>query len=323
MLVAAIVVVLVGGFAWLSLTPLRPIAIPPDHPAGSYDEAIATFRTIAAREATLPLHPRCHSTLLTHGRKTALVVVFFHGLTNCPAQADELASQLFDLGYNVYIPRLPGHGEADPLTLALVDMTAEDLVNNAQTSVDMAQGLGDEVVVIGLSAGGTVATWLAQSRADVGNAIPVAPFLGLHFLPSWADRAAANLLLVLPNMMVWWDPSNPMGDTEMDYAYPRYATHALGEVLRLGGLVQAEARYAPPAAQRLGMLLNAADFTVSNARNESVIAAWRSQGRDVTLKTLPLEHGLPHDLIDPRQADADVAFVYPILIGMIGNQADP
>lgn len=72
-------------------------------------------------------------------------MIFFHGLTRCPAQADELADRLFAMGYNIYIPRLPGHGEADPLTLSLREVTAEQLAGLAEDSISLGRGLGDEV----------------------------------------------------------------------------------------------------------------------------------------------------------------------------------
>jgi len=319
--VAGIVLLLVGIFAWLSLMPYAPIDPSKlqhaDAPAKSYEEGIAAFEAVQVREGQMALHERCHSTLLTHGSKVARVVIFFHGLTNCPAQADELAPKLFELGYNVYIPRLPGHGEADPMTLALADVSAENLVDNTNESIDLARGLGDEVVVVGLSAGGTMSAWAAQYRTAVDNSISVAPFLGPHVVPAWANHAATNLLLMLPNMMVWWNPMEPVVAPEMDYAYPRFATHALGQVMRLGGIVQSSARREPPMAQNMSMLLNDADLAISNVLAEQLVASWRDHGQDVKVQIVPGSRRLPHDLIDPRQDGADVDFVYPMLIDMM------
>jgi alpha-beta hydrolase superfamily lysophospholipase len=320
---ASCVAVLAGAFAWLSLMPLDTGKLM-DVPAGipsttTYADALAVIDTVRAREAEMQLHPRCLSQLLTHGRKVERVVVFFHGLTNCPAQADELAARLFAMGYNVYVPRLPGHGEADPLTLALADLTAEDLVEVTAESSGLARGLGDEVVVIGLSAGGVMSSWLAQNRADVDVSLSVAPFFGPHVVPSWAARAATNLLLLAPNMMVWWNPLETEPSPQMDYAYPRFATHALGQVMRLGQAVNFAAHEAPPQAGAIGMLLNEADVAVSNRLAGEVAAAWRDHDRQVLLTLLPLSRRLPHDLIDPRQDGSDIDFVYPVLMEMMAS----
>lgn len=318
-----IVVALVGGFAWLSLSPLNTAGLAPttstSAPSETYADAIAAFEAIQAEEATLPLNPRCLTQLLTHGQKVERVVIYFHGLTSCPAQADDMAQKFYDLGYNVLLPRMYGHGEADVLTYSLADLTAESLVDLANESVDMAQGLGDEVVVTGLSAGGTIASWISQYRADVDNAISISPFFGPHVVPTWAQHAATNLLLLLPNQMVWWNPLETERPPELSYSYARYASHALGEVMRLGRIVNTSAQTTPPAAQNLAMLLNEADVAVSNAVAEQIIAAWQRNGADVAVEWLPFSRRLPHDLIDPRMAGGDVDMVYALLLEMMNR----
>lgn len=320
---ATIVILLVAAFAALSLLPMQPLAVPTaPSPVHDHADALEAFALVQENEASMPLHPRCGSMLLTHGEKTAQVVVFFHGLTNCPAQADELAPLLFSLGYNVLVPRLPGHGEADPLTLALADVSAEDFLETARSSAALAHGLGDDVVILGLSAGGTLTTHQAQHDGEIANSISVAPFLAPAIVPRWAAQAATNLLLLMPNIMVWWDPRAPYSSPEMDYAYPRFATHALAEVMRLGRIVAAEASAGPPAAQHIGFLLNDGDLAVNNGLAEQVATAWRQHGASVTLRVLPRSNGLPHDLIDPRQPDAAVDIIYPMLLEMMSPDAN-
>jgi len=323
-ILAVVVVALFSGlFLWLSLLPVRARNFTPDpsevSDVATHEDALAAFRRIEAREAVVPLHPRCSSTLLTHGQKAEWAVVFFHGLTSCPAQADILAQQLFAMGYNVYVPRLPRHGEADRLTLSLAGLTAEELAGSAEESVGLGRGLGEEVLVVGLSAGGTMASWLAQSSGQTDGAILVAPFFSPRVVPPWAVQAATNLLLLLPNQMIWWDASDTEGNPAMDYAYPRFATHALAQVMRLGLIVDANASAERPVVRALGVLLNEADESISNRAVERVIAAWRKHGGEVDLELVPLSHRLPHDLIDPRQEEADIEFVYPVLIEMISR----
>lgn len=317
----AIVLLLGGAFAWLSQLPLEAGALtenrPMNQPAVDYGAAVAAFGAIAAAEAQLPLHPKCGSRLLTHGARVARAVVYLHGLTNCPLQADELAQQLFDRGYNVYVPRWPGHGEADQMTLALVGLSAEQMVQSTDAAIDLARGLGDEVTVIGMSAGGAMTAWAAQHRADVAHTVAVSPFLGPHFVPPWANRAAANLLLRMPNMMLLWNPLEPEGAPGMEHAYPRIPTHALAQFMRLGEVLQAAAQQSPPQAAGLGMLLNDADFAVNNALARQLVAAWRAKGRTVDLEVLPRSDLLPHDLIDPQMPGARTELVYPVLLEMI------
>ena len=316
----SIVILLVAAFAALSLLPIRPLAtLPVASPIANHADALTAFARLREHEASLPLHPRCGSILLTHGEKVAQVVVYLHGLTNCPAQADELAPWLYAQGFNILVPRLPGHGEADPLTLALADVSAEDFVDTTRDAIALAQGLGDEVIILGLSAGGTLTAHQAQHASGVANSISIAPFLAPRIVPRWAAQAATNLLLLMPNMMVWWDPRTPYSSPEMDYAYPRFATRALAQVMRLGQIVGAEAGTAAPASQQVGFLLNEADPAVNNGLALQVVTHWREQGGKVFVRILPEADGLPHDLIDPRQPDAAIERIYPILLEMMST----
>lgn len=319
-LLGVFALVLLSLFVWLTLMPLDRGTLAGARtvgPAMDHAQAIAAYDRIRAEEATQPLHPRCASKLLTHGSKVAETIVFLHGVTNCPAQADELAPMLFELGYNVYVPRLPGHGEADQMTHALASLKGEDYVATAEQAIDIGRGLGDQVVVLGLSAGGALTMWSGQNRADVQHTIAMAPFLGPNVVPPWANRAATNLLLMLPNFMMTWNPLEPMGPPDMDYAYPRVPTHALAQFMRIGEVVADSARTTPPAAQGLGVMINEADFAVNNALARNIVDLWRAHGRGVDLKVLPVSMRLLHDLIDPRQVDANTELVHALLLEML------
>jgi pimeloyl-ACP methyl ester carboxylesterase len=224
---------------------------------------------------------------------------------------------LFALGYNVYVPRLPGHGEADQMTYALAPLTSEDYVATAEQAIEIGRGLGGHVVVMGLSAGGALTMWSGQNRADVQHTIAMAPFLGPNVVPAWASRAATNLLLLLPNMMLTWNPLEPLGPPDMDYAYPRVPTRALAQFMRIGEVLADSARTTPPAAQGLGVMVNEADYAVNNALARNIVELWRTQGHGVDLKVLPVSMRLLHELIDPRQVDANTGLVHKLLLEML------
>ncbi|MCA9982440.1 MAG: alpha/beta fold hydrolase, partial [Anaerolineales bacterium] len=218
-----ITVVLVGLLAFLWLWPLNLGRIndiaATSRPAQSYEEALA-------REDNLPgdgfegdmtvLNPVCPTQIRTHGQPTERVIVFFHGYTTCPAQFNLLADELFAHGHNILSVRLPRHGYQDRLTDDLQNMTAEELAETATEAVDIARGLGTSVTVVGFSTGGTMASWLAQTRADVDKAVIISPFYGLEMFPGWTSRPVATLTLTLPNWYMWWntavednDPNSP------------------------------------------------------------------------------------------------------------------
>ena len=57
---------------------------------------------------------------------------------------------------------------------ARLPTTAEELAGFTMETIDIAQGLGDCVVVGGHSGGGTIATWVAQNHRDVDRVIAIA-----------------------------------------------------------------------------------------------------------------------------------------------------
>jgi pimeloyl-ACP methyl ester carboxylesterase len=317
---------LAGAFIYLTLKPVpveglstRPS---PTVPATTYEEAMAAAAAVHAEEETLGLHERCYSQVQGHGRKTPLAVVFFHGLTSCPAQGEELAADIFALGYNVYLPRAFGHGEADPNSLSLSELTAEDLVDMVNSSVDLAGGLGEQVIVVGLSMGGTNTVWAAQNRADVTQAIPVSPFLGPYIIPPWATHAAINLVLDLPNLVFWINPLAPRTAPETDYVFAKPSTHTLAEIMRLGYSVTEDARTIPPAAEEISVLINEADVAVSNQLTRNLVDLWRAHGQDVVVRALEFSNHLPHDLINPDEIFGDTDMVYSLLAGLVTGEAE-
>ena len=79
------------------------------------EQALARFAELRAQEQEIvAFNPVCHSQLLTHGRKMERAIILMHGMTNCPAQYDELAPLFLERGYNVLIPLIPGNGLANP-----------------------------------------------------------------------------------------------------------------------------------------------------------------------------------------------------------------
>jgi predicted dienelactone hydrolase len=152
---AVLAVALIGLLAlasYLWVAPAGMAAVSPDSLAAtSYADAMARFDEIARSQPSDPsLLTDCRSRLADHGGPTDTVIVLFHGYTNCPAQYHELADELAKLGYTVYVPLMPHHGEADREHSTLDKLTAEQLVAYGNDAVDLADGLGDRVVVMGV-----------------------------------------------------------------------------------------------------------------------------------------------------------------------------
>ena len=311
---AAVAAALLLGGAWL----LRPLhfddLVSDPNPAQSYDEAMERWERKQAEEAKQPLHAGGRTIVLTHGYQTDRVFVLLHGLTNAPRQFRELGEKLFATGANVVIPRLAHHGLADRMTATHAALTAQDLIDYAQYGVDIAQGLGRKVTVVGLSISGISAAWLAQNRNDIDEAFLLAPLFGPAVVPDPLTPAITAALTRLPNKMMWWDPRVRENLPGPPYNYPRFPTRALGEALRLG--LQTAQPDQALRVNRLGVILTENDKAVNNTRTRRLVEEWHAASPDteIFIYEFPAAENIPHDFIDPLQPDARTDKVNALLV---------
>lgn len=286
-------------------------------PAASYEAALAHLRAIAAQEDQLTLNPVCKTTLLSHGGKRRDVVIFFHGYTNCPAQFAVLGQRFFDEGYNVLIPRIAHHGLADRLTAEQAKLAAAEMVRLTEEAIDIGHGLGERVTVAGLSAGGVMAAWAAQFRSDLDLAMVCAPALGLPFVPPPVSEFGKFLITRFPNRFIWWDPRYKDQIPGPDYAYPRFATKGLSEVMHLGAIVRQAAQTTPPRARAIVLIHNEADPAVNLPLARRLGDAWqRHAPAKVQSYTFPKGMRLIHDMVDPVQKGQQIEEVYPVWLAL-------
>jgi esterase/lipase len=282
-----------------------------------FDQAISEARR--QQDALTALHaPASRPVLLEHGRRTPVAVAWLHGYTNCPRQFEALGRQCHERGWNVWIPLAPHHGLADRMSDATSLLKAAELMAWGDRAVEIARGLGERVVVGGLSMGGTVSAVLGLRRSDVSLALPIAPFFSPLPGPVVLNRLVGAMLRILPDTMVWWDPKARQSLAGPTHAYYRYSMRGIGEILRLGFAFVDAARHLDPAAAAFRFVLNDGDEAIQNTLAEAVLERWRRRGvANAGAVHIGAELGLRHDLIDPDQPYARIDVAYPILIEAI------
>ena len=252
--------------------------------------------------------------VLHYGAVRPRAVVLFHGLSASPTQFARFADDLYRRGHNVVVPRLPRHGHRDRMSEALSFLTADDLRETAQQSIDLARGLGREVVVAGFSLGGLLATWVAQ-REPVRRAVAIAPFFGVSWLPNRLMLPLSSMMLRMPNRFHWWHPI--LRERQLPaHGYPRYATHALAHAYRLAREV-IEGGSLPIETSELVFVTNARETAVNNRAVRRLANALRetSGGRveEVVLRNVPFAH----DIVEPLRSPDIASKVYPQLLELI------
>jgi len=90
-------------------------------------------------------------------------VLVIHGFTGNPSSMTPQAQAFAAAGHHVEQPRLPGHGTSveDMMTTDWSDWSGE-----AAAAYDRLAARADEIVVIGLSMGGTLTLWTGLERQD-------------------------------------------------------------------------------------------------------------------------------------------------------------
>ena len=316
--VLVILLIILAGAVWLWFKPLETDSLTAfsSQNAIDYDEAVSRVAMMQARQDDII--PACRTQLLTHGEKTDKVIVLLHGLTNCPAQFSDLGQHFYDLGYNVFIPRMPYHGYSDRMSKDQSQLTAEELIVYSNEVADIAHGLGDEITVTGFSAGGVLAAWMAQNRTDIDQVVLISPALGLASVPAPLTEFTAKTLLTLPDFYVWWNPA--VKEDLPGLGSPRFSSHALTELLRLSEFVQQQAEQEAPQVNEVLAISNDFDFGVSQAALKNLITQWEQQGVPVETYTIPWNNLWMHDFIDPYMPENQPDLANPLLVELITGQ---
>ena len=137
---------------------------------------------IAEREASLPVKEGNESRIIwadSAKTKTPLSVVYLHGWSASAVEGDPVHRQIAqDLGANLYLPRLAEHGLSSDE--ALLDITADALVDSAKEALSIAQLIGDRVVIVATSNGGALALYLAESIPELAALILYSPNIEIY-----------------------------------------------------------------------------------------------------------------------------------------------
>ena len=306
-----------GAVACSAMPPAlapAPAALPPPVP---YDTAVAQIaRRQAADDSVVAAGGR--SILLTHGAVATRVVVLLHGFTDSPEQFEALGRLLYAAGDNVYIPRLPHHAERVAPVRTLGRVRAAELAAFGDSVINVARGLGDTVIVGGLSAGGALTGHIAQTRREVRRAVLIAPAIAAGLVSDDHDDALIVLASRLPDITRSDKP-----DTTRPGYVQGLSTHGLAEVLRLGQTVREKASASAPGAAEMVFLLNELDHTVSEDASLAVARSWLDHGANVTVYRFPRTRKLPHNVMEVAARGGNPAIVLPVVEALFRSLPPP
>jgi esterase/lipase len=283
----------------------------------TFEESISALERIAAADAAdSSVNPQAATRVFAHGRRTERALLLLHGFTNSPRQMSDLGELAFERGWNVYIPRLPYHGLSNRMTNALAGLREADLKTAASESVAAASQLGERLDVLGFSMGGVVAAWLGQTH-DLHSVTAIAPFMGLKLTPHGLSAKIGETLAAVPNAWLWWNIWERAAQLPM-HAYPRYPTHAVAELLRLGQDVLRRAVTKRPRAAHCSIIVNRGDPSQNNSVSRHLANLWSASGARCNWREMR-GLGWRHDVMDPTTYPSAARLVYPIAMDALDS----
>ncbi|MCL6268233.1 alpha/beta hydrolase [Flagellimonas myxillae] len=146
----------------------------PDVPS----DLVALEQWIQDKEASVPnIKPDNEAVIIwadSIPTKTEYSIVYLHGWSASRMEGSPIHIQTAKrFGCNLYLPRMAGHGlEEDE---AMLDLTADQVVKSGKEAISVAKTLGDKVLVMATSTGGTLALHLAGGDDDIAALMLYSP----------------------------------------------------------------------------------------------------------------------------------------------------
>ena len=168
---------------------------------------------------------------------TELAIVYLHGFSATHRETAPLTEELArSLGANAFLTRLTGHGRTGE---ALGDAVANDWLADAAEALEVGLRLGRRVVLLGVSTGGTLATWAAAQsgwRDDIAALVLISPNYGVRDSRAWILTLpwGTQLTRMIQGEEYSFETAN---DLHRRYWTERYPTKVLSEMAALTQLI--------------------------------------------------------------------------------------
>jgi pimeloyl-ACP methyl ester carboxylesterase len=160
-------------------------------------------------------------------KKTPYALVYLHGFSASQGEGDPVHRFIArKFGCNLYLSRLAEHGidTAD----AMVNLTADNYWASAKQALAIGRQIGEKVILMGTSTGGSLALQLAAAYPDeVAGLVLLSPNIAINDASAWLLNDPWGLqlahLVTGSNYIVSKDDYGPL---YRQYWYPKYRTEA-------------------------------------------------------------------------------------------------
>ncbi len=239
------------------------------------------------------------------GAKTHVSVLYIHGFSATSEEIRPVPDKVAQaLGANLVYGRLAGHGRSGD---AMAEPNAADWMRDTAEALAAARSVGEKVIVISTSTGGTLVA-AAALRDDLMENVAGAVFVS----PNFAINSPSAVILTWPAVRFWGPiiagaqrSFETLNDGHAAYWTNSYPTIAL---MPMAALVKAvDALDLGQASIPALFMISDQDKVVSPTKNREVAEEW---GGDSTLQVLtmgegddPYSHVIAGDILSPGQTD--------------------
>lgn len=193
-------------------------------------EPAALESYIQSREALHRLKPDNEARIVwadSSRKKTPYAIVYLHGFSASQGEGDPVHRYIAKkYGCNLYLSRLADHGidTAD----AMVNLTADRFWETAQEALAIGRQLGDKVILMGTSTGGTLALQLAYTYPDqVAALVLLSPNIAINDPNAWLLNDPWGLQIAhLVTGSDYIVSKEDYGPQWRQYWYPKYRSEA-------------------------------------------------------------------------------------------------
>lgn len=117
-------------------------------------------------------------------RKTKYAIVYLHGFSASREEGNPVHTDIArHFGCNLYLSRLAEHG-IDTVD-QMINLTADKLWESATEAYNIGRQLGDKVIIMGTSTGGSLALQLAAAYPDIAALVLLSPNIAINDPNAW------------------------------------------------------------------------------------------------------------------------------------------
>ena len=243
------------------------------------------------------------------GVKTPISIIYLHGFTATSKEIRPVPDRLAaGLGANLYLGRFAGHGRAP---MAMAEATVAQWMDDIGDAVEIGGQIGDKVIILATSTGGTLAAAAALDTAAMEK------IAGIIFIsPNFAIQSRAASLLTWPFARQWvplvvgpWQKGNPRNEQHARYWTIDYPTTALMPMAAIVAAVDAQS-FADVQIPAL-FYYSLEDQVVVPEKTAAFAKSWGGPATTIIARMTAADDKFAHiiagDIVSPNQTQAAVA----------------